>query len=780
MKRFWPPPLRILLPATLLFFSAVAGFITHRYARHLSEERVEANGIRRVEMLGTQLATMCSYMYENGPMFGVERQLGAVRMDRDINEVLVFGDDNRVLAATPYDLLNAPLENTPAAGSTDLLRRAREANSGKVEVSSDRTLIHGAFPFPILRKTGGSLKAPDRGTIYLQYDLRQRRQAAALASSRELRAAVLAVLGGCGAICALIVPLLTWRVRQLRVTARQLAAGDLTARAQLHGADEMAELAAAFDHMADDLQRRNTELRETEARFRFLVEGIPQVFWLMELEPERFLYVGNSFGTIWQRSVTDLMARPEVWIESVHPDDRHRAAAAFLAWITGRAATYDETYRIVRPEGEERWIRDRGVRMEPSADGRKRVAGLAEDITRQRQKEVEEAELERKLQETQKLESLGVLAGGIAHDFNNLLAGILGNAALAREEIPPSSDLQPYLEHIESAAVRASELCKQMLAYSGRGRFELQRVDLSELVRETTQLIQLSISKSVVLRFDLVADLPSIEVDPSQIRQVIMNLVINASEAIGSKSGVIGLNTGIVQIDREYLERAVLSPTLPDGTYVYLEVSDDGAGMSAETQARIFEPFFTTKFAGRGLGLSAVLGIVRGHRGAMRVYSEEGRGTTFKLIFPAVGGEPQALDGEYSAESWTASGLVLVVDDDETVRQVSSRIVQKLGFEVITANDGREGVDLFRPRSAEVVVVLMDLTMPYLDGEQAFREIRAIRPDAKVILMSGFSEQDAVNRFAGKGLAGFIQKPFRPDALRRKLREVVQSIPGAA
>ncbi|MBC7369206.1 MAG: PAS domain S-box protein, partial [Undibacterium sp.] len=260
-----------------------------------------------------------------------------------------------------------------------------------------------------------------------------------------------------------------------------------------------------------------------------------------------------------------------------------------------------------------------------------RLAGLA--IERHQTDEAR-LNLERKLLETQKLESLGVLAGGIAHDFNNLLTGILGNSSLASLELPEGSPIQDYLGQINQASLRAADLCKQMLAYSGRGRFVVQKLDINQLVEETTHLLQISISKQAVLRFNLGRGLPTIEADATQIRQVVMNLVINASEAIGEKSGVVSVSTGLTRIDHAYLGGTIAAPEIPEGEYVSLEISDNGTGMSAETQAKIFDPFFSTKFTGRGLGLAAVLGIMRGHKGALKVYSELGRGTTFKLLFP--------------------------------------------------------------------------------------------------------------------------------------------------
>jgi PAS domain S-box-containing protein len=525
--------------------------------------------------------------------------------------------------------------------------------------------------------------------------------------------------------------------------------------------------------MAVDLQRGDTELRESEARLRFLVEGIPQVFWLLELDPARVLYVGPAFERVWGRRAADLYTDPNIWIEGIHPEDRDRAQAAFRDWLAGRNAMHDVTYRVVRPDGSERWVRDRGARLETSSGGRMRVIGIAEDVTEQRCREAEQKELERKLQETQKLESLGVLAGGIAHDFNNLLTGIIGNASLARQDLSATSPARPSLEQIEETALRAADLCKQMLAYSGKGRFQIQRLDLSAVVRETMRLIQLSIAKTAVLRFELADSLPSVEADATQIRQVVMNLVINASEALGGKSGVISINTGLVRADRTYLDNTILSDTLPEGQYAFLEVSDNGCGMTAEQQARIFEPFFTTKFTGRGLGLSAVLGIVRGHHGALRVYSEEGKGTTFKILLPVAEGPADSVIAAQHDGQWTGIGIVLVVDDEPSVRNVATRMLQKIGFTVLTAADGREGLDVFRARRGEIVAVLMDLTMPHMDGESAFRELRALEPGVRVILMSGFNEQEAINRFTGKGLAGFMQKPFAIETLRRKLEETL-------
>ena len=393
------------------------------------------------------------------------------------------------------------------------------------------------------------------------------------------------------------------------------------------------------------------------------------------------------------------------------------------------------------------------------------------------QAERQRAEMERKLIEAQKLESLGTLAGGIAHDFNNLLTGVLGYTGLMRRELGPGSPLADLVRGVEDSALRAADLCKQMLAYAGHGRFVIEPVDLSALVRDSERLLRLSIGVRAALRLDLPAGLPSVDGDAAQLRQILINLVTNASEALGEQGGRISLSTGRVRLDRDYFRGTHLSPELPAGDYVYLEVADTGCGMDEETRAKIFDPFFSTKFTGRGLGLAAVLGIVRGHRGALKVYSEPGRGTTFKLLLPSREQAPAEPPPARPAAKG-GSGKVLVVDDEKTVREVTADMVEALGFATLSAVDGQEGVELFRAHAAEVSLVLLDLTMPRMSGEEAFREMRRLRPDVRVVLMSGFSEREATSHFAGKRLAGFLQKPFTMEALKTRLEEAATAAGG--
>jgi len=377
------------------------------------------------------------------------------------------------------------------------------------------------------------------------------------------------------------------------------------------------------------------------------------------------------------------------------------------------------------------------------------------------------------LEHTQRLESLGILAGGIAHDFNNILTAIMGNAAMAGRQMDDQSPAKELLSRIELSTQHAADLCRQMLAYSGKGKFVVKAINLSGLVEEMTRLMEVSIEKNVVIKYHLSENLPAVEADVAQIQQVILNLITNANEAIAGKSGVISFSSGVMHADRAYLNSTISAGDLSEGRYVFVEVSDTGCGMDAETIKKMFDPFFTTKFTGRGLGMSAVLGIVRGHHGALRVYSEPGNGTTFKILLPV---SDQKFTGDSACDidnsAHEAQGLVLVVDDEETVREVATMMLEDIGFSVLTAENGLQALDVYRLHQHEIAGVLMDMTMPKMDGKTCFRELRRINADVKVILSSGYNEQDATSRFAGKGLAGFIQKPYSPEALKAAVLEI--------
>ncbi|MFT3781330.1 MAG: transporter substrate-binding domain-containing protein [Nibricoccus sp.] len=413
-------------------------------------------------------------------------------------------------------------------------------------------------------------------------------------------------------------------------------------------------------------------------------------------------------------------------------------------------------------------------RAEKDASRVIRIYGSFQDITFRKRAEDERQKIQTKMLEAQKLESLGVLAGGIAHDFNNLLTVIMGNASIARED---SSVVGESLNQIETAAQRAADLCRQMLAYAGRSRTTKEPTDLNNIVSDTVELLRLSISKNATLEFKLTQEILPVEVDVSQIRQVIMNLVINASDALGEGAGRIGVSTGRMQVTAETLREARLGQDLPPGDYISFEVTDDGCGMSDETLARIFDPFFTTKFTGRGLGLAAVLGIVRVHAGAFFVQSTLGQGSKFRMLLPPsskpIASRPAAFSPPGGHLQLADTGMFLVVDDEPHVRKLAASVLERLGHRVALASDGYEALALALARGDKYVAILLDLTMPGLDGPSTLHELRRMDIAVPVLIMSGYSEYDVRQRFPKDPLLGFLPKPFTSQDLEQRLHELL-------
>jgi len=375
--------------------------------------------------------------------------------------------------------------------------------------------------------------------------------------------------------------------------------------------------------------------------------------------------------------------------------------------------------------------------------------------------EEERQKVQVKLLDAQKLESLGVLSGGVAHDFNNLLVGILGNAGLAIQELPEDSPMRQTICDIETSALRAAELTRQLLAYAGKGQFVIQPVRVAQLVEEMEHLLGTAVHKAARLAFDFANGVPIIDADPIQLRQVVMNLVTNAAEAIGVGSGTITVRTGCMEATREYLADAQLGLGLSEGPYVFVEIEDDGHGMHPATLARIFDPFFTTKFTGRGLGLAAVLGIVRSHKGAIKVTSAPGHGTRVRVLLPPASAQMAAQAPAAEApEVASHGGTVLIVDDEDTVRRVACRILEAAGFTVRTASGGVEAMRALREAPGAVDLVLLDMTMPDMSGTQTLIELQRIRPGIRVVLSSGYAQEEA--SVPGARVAAFIQKPYRP------------------
>jgi PAS domain S-box-containing protein len=478
--------------------------------------------------------------------------------------------------------------------------------------------------------------------------------------------------------------------------------------------------------------------------------------------------LNRIFGISSRESYSSYLSHAQYIDEADRPRVRR---SVFTALREG--AEWECEFRIRRPDETMRWLLVRGDLVRDEEGRPLQMVGAATDITARRQAEAERERIERKMQDAQKLESLGVLAGGIAHDFNNLLTGIIGHAGLAlRGDLPGA---RSRLVQITSIAQRAAELCQQMLAYAGKGQFSVSSLNLSQLIKETAALMQMSISKQAVMTFEVAPKLPPVLADATQLRQIIINLVMNASEALGPEGGQIVLRTSAMKATRSDFHDARTCPDDPAGDYVVMEVSDTGCGMSRDTLARIFDPFFSTKFTGRGLGLASVLGIVRAHGGALFVRSFPGRGTTFRVLLPQ---SPAAAEGADDAkEEWTTdlrgAGTILVVDDEEMVRSIAVALVETAGYTAVEACGGRKALDLFGAEPERFAAVLLDVTMPGIDGIGVMTGLRAIRADVPVVLMSGYSELEIASRCSHPARTAFLQKPFSNEELLSRLRSVL-------
>ena len=376
---------------------------------------------------------------------------------------------------------------------------------------------------------------------------------------------------------------------------------------------------------------------------------------------------------------------------------------------------------------------------------------------------------EEHLLQSAKLESLGVLAGGIAHDFNNILTGILGNTSLVLESLPQHDPNRTLLSEVVSAGERAADLTRQMLAFAGKGQFVIEPVDLSKVIQEIGELLAATLPKPARLNMQLARHLTPVEADPRQMQQLIFNLVINAGEAIGERPGMVTIETGVRDLPQGGRSEPPFGRTAA-GRYVFAAVQDTGAGMNAETRARIFEPFFSTKFTGRGLGLAAAMGIARAHHGSIHVESEPGRGSRFEVLLPAMRQQAIAM-GPTPPQSGVRT--VLVVDDEEIVRRTTRSVLERKGYRVLLAENGQQAVELFREHAPEISVVLLDLTMPVMGGEEAARYLHAVRHDVPILVSSGYDENEVARRFAGSRVAGYVRKPYTASTLLERIQAVV-------
>ena len=515
-----------------------------------------------------------------------------------------------------------------------------------------------------------------------------------------------------------------------------------------------ANLALQAESANKELARRRAA--DAEMRYRALFEAVSEGFSHVDAQ-ETFILAnpaaerifGVAPGTLVGRNLKEFLAPED--IAHVEKETAKRAL--------GESSIYP--IDILRPDGARRSL---SVNVSPvlAADGTYAGASSTfQDVTEKNMNE--EA-----LRQAQKLESMGVLAGGIAHDFNNLLSAIMGNLNLLQLEMPSGSRSMQLLTTMEAAANRAASLTKQMLAYSGRGRFQITELSLNETVTELTELLQVGIAKGAALNLDLAPDLPAVAADPSQMQQLLMNLVTNASEALEGRPGTITVSTRILDLDALAAARAsVLAPVAP-GPHVVLEVKDDGSGISPEALPHIFDPFFTTRESGRGLGLSAMLGILRGHGAGIEIKTRPGLGSTFSLYFPVAAQAPAAREARQPVKSRPFNGKVLAVDDEPAVLETVTIMLERMGFQVLSARDGVEALESFRA-NPDIGLVLLDLTMPRMDGQEAFLAIRSLKAHLPVILSSGYDGQQTMHHLQGPGAPTFLQKPYTLKVLRKTI-----------
>lgn len=528
----------------------------------------------------------------------------------------------------------------------------------------------------------------------------------------------------------------------------------------------------SFSRDVTELKEAEIAARASDDRYRAVVESSEDVVYEGD-ESGHLIFVTPNIETVLGYTPDEIAARDDAFA-TIHPDDVDRVRVEY-----GRALQGSEPvrmhYRVMHKDGTTRYFHTTGLSyLHPS--GASHFLNVTRDVTPALEALSKQRDLESRLQQAQRLESLGVMAGGVAHDFNNLLTPVIADASLALADLPADSPVRFRIERIQRTGERAAELTRQMLAYAGADEIETESVDVSVLVAEVSGLIEERLANRIAVTRDLAPDLPIVEGDPGQLTQVILNLLTNAEEAVGPGGGVIVIRTGVSEQtsggSRQFPE------DLGPGRYVFLEVEDDGCGMDDETRARIFDPFFTTKFTGRGLGLASVLGILRAHDGAIEIDSHLGRGTKFKVVLPVASARSARLSADPPAVGGPSASRrkVLVIDDDDGTREITSDCLERAGMRVLLAAEGEAGVEQFRQYADEIAVVILDRTMPGVSGEEVFDRIRAIRPGVKILLMSGYAEGRASEAFAGRQLSGFIGKPFLPEELLAAVQRITTEI----
>jgi PAS domain S-box-containing protein len=524
---------------------------------------------------------------------------------------------------------------------------------------------------------------------------------------------------------------------------------------------ELASMAALVD--VTDRKLAEEHLRASEERFRLLADNIKEAFLIVELPTGRALFLSRMWEDLWGISVDEAYANPQVWFDGIHVDDRAAVAASFRALQHGEPAV--DVFRVRRPDQSICWVRARTFPVRAPNGRVSRVVGLIEDITAVR-------ETEQQLRQAQKMEAIGQLAGGIAHDFNNLLVVMGGYSELIAMDLASNHPAQQDLDQIKAAVDSAASLTRQLLAFSRKQILQPQILDLNRVLRRVEILLRRVIAENITLEMNLKSPLARVNADPTQIEQVIINLAVNARDAMPT-GGRLTIETAEIELDETYVKSHRGAAV---GRHVMIAVTDTGVGIDEATQRRLFDPFFTTKPPGRGtgLGLATVYGVVKQSHGSVWVYSELGRGSTFKVFLPAMTATTDALDDSRAPNRpSTGTETVLVVEDQEEVRAVIAATLRRQGYSVLLASDAHDAITASRSHSGPIHLLLSDVVLPGLSGRDLGRRLLAEHPDVRVLYMSGYTDDAIVHHGVLEPGLAFIQKPFTGDALLRKTRDVL-------
>lgn len=559
---------------------------------------------------------------------------------------------------------------------------------------------------------------------------------------------------------------------ELQKASRELQIANNTLEEQVaNRTKELSEAIAKLQKEIIDHNNIKKDIQKSEARFRAIFERSTVGKSLTELNGT-LLHVNKAFADMLGYTIEEIQQLDVAQI--THPDDVAKSYECIRTLMEGEQATYRLEKRYIHKSGTIVWADVSTTMLYDEQGAPLHLITSILDITQSKRAEEAKLQLEKQFLHAQKLESLGVLAGGIAHDFNNILTVIICNCSLLQQRPLMALEILP---EIEIAAQRAADLCRQMLIYAGKAQPVPTKIDMKTLVGEMVSMLKAIIKENVVIAPDYSSDIPAIIADASQIRQVIMNLIINASEAIGEKQGEIFVSLVNRFIQPEQAETDHLGKIIPTGQYICIQITDSGCGMDEETRLRIFEPFYTTKFTGRGLGMSAVLGIITAHKGALQFTSQPGQGSTFKVYLPVLSSDTVGdnILPYVPLTPWQGSGTVLLVEDEPQIRMVAKNLIKALGFSVIEAANGQEALELYQKNAKYISVVLTDVGMPVMGGYTLIRELKLANPELSIIISSGFGNLDVSSRIVAGEIAGFLNKPYSFDQLREVLKKVVEA-----